>query len=713
MGCGDDDGGVNNNNNNANANDNTNQNNNNSANPVCGDGTVDSGEECDNGTANSDTTPDACRENCMNASCGDNVTDTGEDCDDGNTTNGDGCSAQCVTESPTCGDGTIDNGEVCDDGNNTDGDGCSANCLSNESCGNDIADTAAGEDCDASDLDNQDCQSQGFVGGTLDCGVACAFDTSGCHNCGNNIIDTGEVCDGTAVFNTDCSALGLGHTFGTVACTTGCGFDTGACTSTPWPAPGDVIVTEIMQNPAVLPDSDGEWFEVYNAGSATFQLGNCTVEGGGGTESFLVDADLTIAPAQSLVFSVDATVNQGFTADFQWGSGFSLNNSSDTVRLVCDGTTIDEVSYDNGATFPDSSGMSMSLDPGSYTAAANDNGANWCDGFTNYNGDFGTPGAVNPACPVPVTYTIDFCLLQFPLFIDDPEGTDISVYSRLYIAGLTDLSGVNDPAAEVIGYVGYGPDGTDPATDTNWVWVAGTPNASYGPASPGYEANNDEYQASLTIPSPPGSYDFAFRFSGDSGATFTYCDGGAGSSNGYDPADAGQMTSRSGGPPPNLYFSEYVEGGSNNKAVEIYNAESTTVNLASCVVNVYANGASAPTNDIPLSGTLAAGDVLVVCDDNFVNLGLCDVTDNGGFWNGDDAIELVCATTTLDVIGQIGFDPGTEWIVGGVSTLNETLRRACTVTSGDSDGSDVFDPSAEWAAFGQDNFADLGVYTCP
>lgn len=142
----------------------------------------------------------------------------------------------------------------------------------------------------------------------------------------------------------------------------------------------------------------------------------------------------------------------------------------------------------------------------------------------------------------PITYNIDFCRLQFPLGITETVGTNVDVFARLFIEGLTNQSGVNDPAPEVIGYVGYGPDGSDPSGP--WTWAQGMPNPGYGPASPGYEMNNDEYQAVLVVPGPPGEYDFAFRFSGDGGATFTYCDGGnEGSSNGYNPADAGQMTS--------------------------------------------------------------------------------------------------------------------------------------------------------------------------
>lgn len=139
------------------------------------------------------------------------------------------------------------------------------------------------------------------------------------------------------------------------------------------------------------------------------------------------------------------------------------------------------------------------------------------------------------------TYTIGYCSLQEPVIINETEGTGVNVYGRLWIAGLTDTSVVgNDPAPEVIGYVGYGADGSDPSS--GWAWTAGIPNPDYNVASLGFEENNDEYLAVITIP-PPGDYDFAFRFSGDSGVTFTYCDADPlGSSNGYNPADAGQMT---------------------------------------------------------------------------------------------------------------------------------------------------------------------------
>ncbi len=60
--------------------------------------------------------------------CGNGILEPGEQCDDGNTTNGDGCNQNCLTEG-ICGNGVIELGEECDDGNTTPGDGCSEFCL--------------------------------------------------------------------------------------------------------------------------------------------------------------------------------------------------------------------------------------------------------------------------------------------------------------------------------------------------------------------------------------------------------------------------------------------------------------------------------------------------------------------------------------------------------------------------------------------------------
>ena len=61
-----------------------------------------------------------------------------------------------------------------------------------------------------------------------------------------------------------------------------------------------------------------------------------------------------------------------------------------------------------------------------------------------------------------------------------------------------------------------------------------------------------------------------------------------------------------------LFFSEYIEGSSNNKALEIYNGTGADVSLSGYSVAQYFNGSATAGLTIPLSGTLAAGDVYVI-----------------------------------------------------------------------------------------------------
>ena len=138
---------------------------------------------------------------------------------------------------------------------------------------------------------------------------------------------------------------------------------------------------------------------------------------------------------------------------------------------------------------------------------------------------------------------------------------------------------------------------------------------------------------------------------------------------------------------PDLYLSEYVEGTSNNKALEIYNGTSGAIDLAAGGYNVqiFFNGSATAGLTINLTGTVANGDVYVVAQSsaNATILAQADQTNGSGWFNGDDAVVLRKGTTVLDVIGQIGFDPGTEWGSGLQSTADNTLRRKPAITDGD------------------------------
>lgn len=166
---------------------------------------------------------------------------------------------------------------------------------------------------------------------------------------------------------------------------------------------------------------------------------------------------------------------------------------------------------------------------------------------------------------------------------------------------------------------------------------------------------------------------------------------------------------------PNLYFSEYIEGSSNNKALEIYNNSGSTVDLAAgdYKVEIYNNGHSLPDTTINLSGTVTDGNVFVLSHSSADASILAVAWQTAGNvnFNGDDAVVLKKTDTILDVIGQVGFDPGVEWGSGSTTTKDHTLVRKCSVTQGDNDGSDPFDPSSQWEGFSQNTFINIGAPT--
>ncbi|HEX5467886.1 MAG TPA: lamin tail domain-containing protein, partial [Gaiellaceae bacterium] len=172
---------------------------------------------------------------------------------------------------------------------------------------------------------------------------------------------------------------------------------------------------------------------------------------------------------------------------------------------------------------------------------------------------------------------------------------------------------------------------------------------------------------------------------------------------------------KAGAAPTDLFFSEYVEGSSNNKALEIYNGNGSPVDLAAggYAVKVFFNGSSSAGTTVSLTGTVASGDVYVVADDDAAApiLAQADQTSSANLFNGDDAVVLTKGAATLDVIGQIGNDPGSQWGSGDASTQDNTLRRKDSIQAGDPDGSNAFDPAAEWDGFPQDSFDGLGVRT--
>ncbi len=166
---------------------------------------------------------------------------------------------------------------------------------------------------------------------------------------------------------------------------------------------GEMVISEIMKDPAAVPDSSGEWVELFNTTwmrqdiegyTLTDDAGGGTVLTNGGNHVWVLGRGYRV-----LARNGDPALNGGIVGAHDYGT-FSLRNGADQVILAKpDGTVVDRVSYDDGVTWPDPRGKSMQLSPGIESPYQNDSGGFWCEAVSSYGlGDLGTPGLVNDDC---------------------------------------------------------------------------------------------------------------------------------------------------------------------------------------------------------------------------------------------------------------------------------------------------------------------------
>ena len=151
-----------------------------------------------------------------------------------------------------------------------------------------------------------------------------------------------------------------------------------------------------------------------------------------------------------------------------------------------------------------------------------------------------------------------------------------------------------------------------------------------------------------------------------------------------------------------LYISEYIEGSSNNKALEIVNYTGTSVDLSSYTLKKQTNGAGSWSGKpLALSGTLANGDVYVIANTSAASaiLDEADLTPSSEVvsFNGNDPLGLFKDDILIDIIGVLG-----DSTVFGENT---TLQRKFTTTS----PTNTYN-SNEWFSLASDTFSRLGSH---
>lgn len=148
-----------------------------------------------------------------------------------------------------------------------------------------------------------------------------------------------------------------------------------------------------------------------------------------------------------------------------------------------------------------------------------------------------------------------------------------------------------------------------------------------------------------------------------------------------------------------LFISEYVEGSSNNKYIEIYNPTDKEIDLSNYTLALNTNGGSEWKNSDDLTGSLPAKSVIVYKNAQAIAYdGEAEVSIATNF-NGNDPVGLFKNGTLIDIIGI--FKGGDEDF-----GADKTFRRKSTVTA----PSATYNP-AEWDEFAKDDVSGLGSHT--
>lgn len=195
-----------------------------------------------------------------------------------------------------------------------------------------------------------------------------------------------------------------------------------------------------------------------------------------------------------------------------------------------------------------------------------------------------------------------------------------------------------------------------------------------------------------------------------------------------------------------LFISEYVEGSSQNKGIEIYNPTSAPISLQGYQLVRSANGNGTLDYFLDLSyvdsvQVVQPYDVVFVVNGQVVEndygvvdpalYAVADIAGIGGhdldpcYFNGNDAMILMKGNNQLvDLVGKIGENPGEGWsddeetgYIAGDSywlswTSEHTLIRKPSVKKGVTANPQFFNPAAEYDSLPIDTWSHIGFHEC-
>jgi endonuclease I/chitodextrinase len=446
----------------------------------------------------------------------------------------------------------------------------------------------------------------------------------------------------------------------------------------------------------------------------------------------LADGDVFVIANSSAVSAVTSV------ADVTTGSGIVTFNGNDAIGLFKNGTLIDAIGNPNSsANFAQNTTLrrisSVNSPNSTYTVSEWDSfSTDTFDGLGSHTMDGGTQGDTEaPTAPTSLSassITETTLSLSWNASTDNVGVTEYEVFqggsligtstnTSFNVTGLTVVTSYSftvqakDAAGNISGNSNTANattvDLTAPSTPTSLAssnvtetsvdlsWSAASDNVAV--------ASYDVYQdASFIANTSTTSYSVSGLSAGTSYDFYVVAKDAAGNQSGNSNTETITTNTSNPGGGSELFLSEYIEGSSNNKALEIANFTGSSVDLSAYDLRKDTNGGGSWGSVYALSGTLSNGDVFVIANSSAVSAitSVADVTTGSGIvtFNGNDAIGLFKNGTLIDVIGNFGNS--------SVFAQNETLRRKSSVSSPNTTYT-----TSEWDFYTQDTFNGLGSHT--
>ena len=172
-----------------------------------------------------------------------------------------------------------------------------------------------------------------------------------------------------------------------------------ACTNVT-PAAGELVITEVMHDPAAVDDTLGEWFEITNSSTRDLNLDGLMIASANDVGYTVMLGQITVlAAGESYVFGINGDMATNGMVPVDSAYTDIVLDTVDSLTIMAGAVMVDTVAWDT-ATWPATAGAAMQFGS-NYDLVADDNATVtfWCDATNALaSTDLGTPGAMNGTC---------------------------------------------------------------------------------------------------------------------------------------------------------------------------------------------------------------------------------------------------------------------------------------------------------------------------